>query len=378
MKTDQKKAAKVRKTGKRRIQEKKRSRLYTKIFYSFYALTVVALFVAMFMASRYVNEYVRSYEAAQPKYVASAAAQPFYEHDYDTLAQYVNQDIFRVESREDYAAYMDRQLEGRFISYSEVFSGDENLKQYTVRADDMKIGEFTLKHSSEDKFGFWRWSLDSVRVESPQSQTYTVNVPAGSAVYVNGKALTEEDMTRSGIPEFDFTVALPEGAAMPTRCEYQFERYFGVDSLRVVNVRGEDCEPDVAGRTYTVPFVYDDADMAAELDERVIKVVRRLSCYMTNDYSLYNLDKDMVKDSQASKYIRAFDNQWIATHRGYDFLNMDVRNYVRYSDDCFSVETRYDFKIIYYSVDPEIYPTAYRLYFQKEGDTWKLFDFTLI
>ncbi|MBO4299953.1 MAG: hypothetical protein J5998_14285 [Clostridia bacterium] len=379
MKTEQKQS---KKAGERRIQEKKRqkrSRLYTKIFYGFYALTVIALFVGFLYASRVVSDYVKAYEASQPKYAASAAAQPFYAHDYDVLSRHTDQDIFQYESRAEYEAYMEKQLAGKFISYNEVFTTDEDLKKYVVKADDQKIGDFTLRHSADhEKYGFWLWTLDSMNVEGPEASVYTVDAPSGATVLVDGKPLGEDDIVVRDIPEFDLNVTLPEDAVLPSRCVYEFRRYFGVSDISVTDVHGEPCEVSVSGRRYTAAYNYDDSRLAEALEERVIRVVRRLSCYMTNDYSQYSMDKDLVKDSQAYKYVHGFDSDWIASHRSYDFLNMDVRNYVSYSEDCFSAEARYDYKITYYYSDPEIYPTAYRLFFRKTGDEWKLFDFTLI
>ena len=371
----------VQRPSQKRLQEKRRknrSRLYTKIFYSVYALTIVALFALLFKVSRDVNDYVKAYEAAEPKYAALAAARPFVERDYDALSQCEDPAVFELETHEQYNAYMDKLLAGRAITYNEVFSGDENVKRYDVKADDMKIGEFRLRHDGEDeRFHFWRWRVDSMDTDVLQASGYTVEAPEHSTVTVNGRALTADDVIRWDIPEFE-TVSLPAGAQSPKRCVYQFERYFGPGEVRVVDRYGQENEVSVAGSRYTAAFNYDDSRMAPELEERVIQVVRRLSCYMSNDYALRNLNKDLVDKSNAQKYVEAFDIKWILDHKSYDFENMDVRNYVSYSPDCFSVEARYDFKIIYYTVSPEIYPTAYRLYFQKIGETWKLFDFELL
>lgn len=252
MKTENKSS---KKAAQRRIQEKrrrKRSQIYTKIFYSFYALTIVALFVLLFIASRYVSDYVRAYEASQPKYAASAAAQPFLARDYDTLSMFVDQSIFQYEPREEYNAYMEKALSGRFISYKEVFSTDENLKRYVVKADDQKIGEFTLRHSANhEKYGFWLWTLDSIGVESPEGRVYTVDAPTGATVLVDGRPLGGEDVIQRDIPQFDLGVTLPEGAAVPTRCVYEFRRYFGVESVTVTDVHGEPCELNISGGHYT-------------------------------------------------------------------------------------------------------------------------------
>ena len=382
MKTETKAARREKEKRAQRIQEKKRrqrSKRYTKIFYAFYGLTIIVLFALLFKAADYVNGYVRAFEASQPKYAAAAAAQPFFERNYAVLAQCEDPDIFKNETIEQYTTYMDRLLGGRFLSYHEVYSDDKDVKRYVIEADDEKIGSFTLRHTSDDSYGFEQLTMGEMDTVGLNKRTYTVDAPADSTVYVNGKALTAEDVVESGIPEFTSTVSvsLPAGSVVPTRCKYEFSRYFDV-AVKVVDPYGEENEVSVAGPNYTAAYNYDDSRMAAELDERVIQVVRRLSCCLSKDYPLYNLSKDMVKDCKAYKYLEAFDFKWVMDHRSYDFENMVIDHYVRYSEDCFSVEARYDYKIIYYTVKPEIYPTHYRLYFLREGDTWKLFDFTLV
>lgn len=381
MKTKKKKNARAQRSGNKRIQEKrlkKRSRIYSVIFYSFYGLTIAALFVVLFMISRGVDSYVKAYEAAEPKYVAEAAARPFLEKDYGVLVQCEDPAIFETETREQYYEYMDELLAGREITYNEVFSSDENVKRYDVKADDLKIGEFWLRHVSDDpQFGFWQWQVESLDTDVLRSSSYQVEAPEKSTVYINGRALTARDIIRRNIPEFE-TVALPAGARVPQRCVYEFRRYFGPGEIRVVDQYGEENEVSMSGSRYVAAYRFDDSLMTEELEARIIEVVRRLSCYMSNDYGHRNLLKDVVANSNAESYINGFDRLWIPEHKSYDFENMDVRNFVSYSEDCFSVEARYDFKIIYYTVDPETYPTAYRLYFRKEDGIWKLFDFELI
>ena len=359
-------------------KRRKRSKIYSAIYYSFLALTVVALFGFFIYASGVVRDWVTGYEASQPIYQERIAARPFLERDYRVLSQCEDPAIFENESYEKYESYMHELLDGRTITYSEVRSGDENLKSYVVMADENIIGEFHLRHTGNDpRFGFWIWQVDSLDTDVLVSTKYTVEAPETATVYVDGKPLTEEDITIRGIPEFE-TVELPSGASVPSRCVYEFERYFGVSEVTCEDRYGEDCDMTQDGREYSAAFHYDDSRMAEALDERVTEVVRRLTCFMSNDYALRQLKKDMIDGCSAEKKCEAFDLRWILDHRGYEFYNMDVRNYVSYGEKCFSVETRYDFQVIYKRSDPQTYPTAYRLYFQKDGDEWKLFDFELI
>ena len=246
-------------------------------------------------------------------------------------------------------------------------------------ADDVPLGEFTLmKNGQVDEYGFEGWTLDTMKTTGVlRSETYRVTAPTKSTVYVDGQALTDDKIIERDIPIF--TVEdLPDGAHVPTDCVYEFTRYFGVDQVRVVDQYGEENALTEQGNTYTAAFNYDDSRLAPELEERVIQVVRRLSCFMTDDYSRSRLYKDLIEDSKAYSYVKRFDLNWIAKHKSYEFSNMQVNNYVSYSDDCFSAEARYDYTIIYRKADPETYPTAYRLFFKKVKDEWYLYDFTLI
>ncbi len=381
MKTKKKKSTVARQREAKRIQEKrrkKRSRVYTAIFYSVYGLTIAAMFVGLFWLSRNVDAYVKACEAAEPKYAAAAAARPFLERDYAVLSQCEDPAIFETETIDQYCAYMDELLDGREITYNEVFSSDENVKRFDVKADDLKIGEFRLRHVGDDpRFGFWQWQVDSLDTDVLRTTGYQVEAPEKSTVYVDDRALTRNDIIRRGIPEFE-TVELPTGSKVPQRCVYEFRRYFGPGQVRVVDQYGQENEVSQTNGRYIAAYNYDDPLLTDELKERVVEVVRRLSCYMSNDYGRRNLLEDVVGGSDAETYINGFDRMWIPEHKSYDFENMDVRHFVSYSEDCFSVEARYDFKIIYYTVDPETYPTAYRLYFRKRDGVWLLFNFELI
>ena len=380
--SDKAKTASAKKTkSERRIQAKKRrrrSKIYTAVFYSFYFLTIAALLVFFYYASGVVRDYITAYEAAQPKYKAEEAARPFLEKDYAVLVQCEDPKIFETETYEQYVAYMEDLIGDLEITYTEARSDDVNVRAYDVMAGGNKMGEFKLRHDADDeRFNFWLWRIESLDTDVLVSSRYTVEAPDGASVYVDGKKLSEDDIIRWNIVEFE-TVPLPEGAGVPTRNIYEFYRYFGRSEVTVKDKYGRDCQVTESGSHYSAAFNYDDDRLAGELGDRVEEVVRRLTCYMSNDYALRNLKKDMIEGSNAEQYCEAFDLRWILDHRSYDFHNMRINNYISYGDNCFSCEARYDFEVIYKRSDPEIYPTAYRLFFQKQGDTWKLFDYELL
>lgn len=384
-KTSHQKSHKERKrvVSKAKARRIKRRKIHSAIFYSIYGVVIAAALIATAIVMRDLRDYATAYEAAfeaaKPQYAVEKASKVFADLDYAAMYAYEDTAVYENngETMEQYIGAMERFVNGREITWTERRSGEEGRKTYIVKAGDEQMGEFSIKQTGEeDEFGNKLWDFDTLSTCVIEPETYTVTAPSKSTVYVDGQALTSDEIIESGIALFD-TVELPEDTVVPTACTYQFSRYFGVNNVRVVDAYGIENEVTQDGNAYTAAFNYDDSRLD-ETEEWVIKVVRRLSCFMTGDYSSSSLRHDcVIEKSPAEVYIKAFDDAWIASHKGYDFLNMDVSNYVSYSGDCFSVETRYDYKIIYRKTE-EIYPTAYRLYFKKSGDTWKLFDFTLI
>ena len=359
---------------------KRRKKSHFSFFYLVYVLIIIAVVIATFHIKDALYSYLKDYEDAQPKYVAERAAEIFTSRDFNRIYEYEDPTLFGDEGREQYVDYMMALTEGKTITYREAASTDESVKRYSVRMDGEKLGEFSLRKTGEvNAHGFGLWGLDDMSTSVLMGQTYRVTAPTLSKVYVDGLQLDEDKIIERDIPILDVADNLPEGVSGPTQCTYEFVRFFGVKDVAVTDQYGV-ANPLTKDSEYSwsAAFNYDDDRFDQETEDRVIQVVRRLSCFMSDDYRRSSMYQDLIEGSNAYKYVKAFDNDWIASHKGYDFLNMEISNYVRYSEDVFSVEARYDYKIIYKRADPGIYPTAYRLFFTNVKGTWKLFDFELL
>ena len=108
----------------------------------------------------------------------------------------------------------------------------------------------------------------------------------------------------------------------------------------------------------------------------MVKWGRRIAAYTTGDYSKSDLSNACINPSPARTYIRNMENQWAASHDGYDFENIKTYDYYIYSDKCFSCRVSFDY-IVHYKAEDKSYPTLYTLYFYKSGDNFKLYSFTM-
>ena len=121
---------------------------------------------------------------------------------------------------------------------------------------------------------------------------------------------------------------------------------------------------------------YDDDEMRGEVEEYVMKVAQVYARFTSDDASTSAIMKYVKEDTNASSYIYRFDGGWFLEHRSVDFENMRTENYVMYDEDTFSCNIYFDY-IINYKRTTEVYPTGYTFFFEKQGDYWLLFDFTI-
>ena len=365
---------------KKKSSRRRRQSFRFPYFYLFYFLLVAFVILFTGRATDYLHDYLQDYEDAQPEYAAEEAAKIFTERRFDELFQYEDQSVLGAESRDQYVSYMNELTAGKEISWREVRSSDPDVKRYVVSLGDAKMGEFTLgKTGQTNAHGFGLWGLQSVSTDVLASTSYQITAPSTSRVYVDGVQLTADQITDAGTPILDVADNLPEGLTAPTLCTYQFSRYFGVKEVRVFDPRNRDnAVTQLSPTQWTAEFNYDDALFGEDVTARVIDVTKRLSeCLSVKKYDRKKLLEVLVKDSKAYRYVKAFDTDWFRDHKSHEFLDMQLSHFVSYSEDVFSVETHYDYKITY-SGGTETYPTAYRLFFQNVKGTWYMFDFELI
>ena len=366
---------------KRKKASKKKSILrlvreswFYRIYFGLLAVCAVALVIGLITLSGVMREY----EETRPVHSAEAALDIVNQRDWAAIHELdEGAKKLKHETTEQYAQYLSELTDGKEFTLKSILSIDDSEQKYSILADGQKFAELTLEHSGETtKHNFEKWQLKSLDIQAFRSNEYTVTVPSDSTVQVGGQALGPDDILETGIAtEADGN--LPDGVTAPTLTKYGIYMSIGEpEDIAVTDAKGNPQEltrDDDA--SWSCGLAYDDSVKDA-VEAGVVQWGRRLAAYTTGDYSKSDLSNACVNPSPARTYIRNMENNWAAAHDGYDFQNVETRDYYIYSDTCFSCKISFDY-IVHYKQEDKSYPTNYTLYFALDGGSFKLYSFTM-
>ena len=375
------KTARKTKTVKKTRRAKKKTFLqliqgswFYRIYFGLLALCAVALVIGLIVLSGVLSEY----EQTRPIHSAEATLDLFNRRDWAEIRQ-LDQSAQKLkqETPEQYAQYMDELTDGKEFTLKSILSINENEQKYNLLADGQKFAELTLEPSGQiTSHKFEGWKLKTLETLAFQASEYTITVPSDSTVQVNGLTLGTDDILESDIA-VDLGGNLPDGIAAPTLTKYGVYMSFGKPENIIVTDKNGNAQEVTQDdeRSWSCGLPYDDS-IKSKVEDSVVKWGRRLAAYTSNDYNKFDLSEACVNPSPARTYIRNMENQWAATHSGYDFQNIETYDYYVYSDSCFSCKISFDY-IIHYTKEDKLYPTKYTLYFFKDGGNFKLYSFTM-
>ena len=385
-----KSTAKKRASSPRNRRSHRRSILRSR-FYQVYFLLVILCVLGIALGARYLNGVLEDYESAQPKYVAQQAARLFERGDYEAI---FGLDTSMRDVPEEDRAYYIGQLQalaaGREVSWSEAYSGNEDERRYRVSLDGEKFAEFTLVPSgAQTKRGSRLWTLGSVttfvRIEEPQiaepeptpvpTIACSITVPSSFTVTADGRTLDANDVVEDGIPIVPAGM-LPSDVTAPAMVRYAFPSESGVPDIRVTDWQGNAQTPMQDGEHSWRCDLPQNPELEALYGESALEVAKRIAKYSTREASQDSVLKKCAKGSPAYESIKSFDSSLGKKPKSSTFENVVVSDFYLYSEDCFSCRVSFDY-IPRFGKESKTYPTAYTLYFVRQGDSGKLYSFSL-
>lgn len=385
-----KSTAKKRASSPRNRRSHRRSILRSR-FYQVYFLLVILCVLGIALGARYLNGVLEDYESAQPKYVAQQAARLFERGDYEAI---FGLDTSMRDVPEEDRAYYIGQLQalaaGREVSWSEAYSGNEDERRYRVSLDGEKFAEFTLVPSgAQTKRGSRLWTLGSVttfvRIEEPQiaepeptpvpTIACSITVPSSFTVTADGRTLDANDVVEDGIPIVPAGM-LPSDVTAPAMVRYAFPSESGAPDIRVTDWQGNAQTPVQDGEYSWRCELPQNPELEALYGESALEVAKRIAKYSTREASQDSVLKKCAKGSPAYESIKSFDSSLGKKPKSSTFENVVVSDFYLYSEDCFSCRVSFDY-IPRFGKESKTYPTAYTLYFVRQGDSGKLYSFSL-
>ena len=346
---------------------RKRKKKFRKYLLIYVAVLVVILIIGCIIFS----SYLASYEKDQPSHVAEAIVDTY--KTQEGIVAFLTENAAKTGASDnigEIAQTYATNIAGKQISYRENNDFRPDNPAYDITADGSIVAKVTLMPATaSDSFDKSKWTIQNLNVTEylPNALTITVEAPADATVTVGGKVLDDSYIESTGIP------AILENSVqfLANPPQYNTYRVGGLLSEPEVTVS------DDAGTEYGITKIDNSYTASPKADQAFIDSVQDRVYDAIDNYATYfihmsfELANYIVYGSELYSYIFGSDTMDpIATAlymfediESYDFVERSADNYIKYCDDCFTVDIKY-------ALDMKFTDPTYEDNNQKMDATW--------
>ena len=309
------------------------------------AVLVVILIIGCIMFSSYLS----SYEKEQPSHVAESIVKTY--QSQEDIVSFLTENAAKTGAAEnigEIAQTYATNIAGKQISYRENSDFRPENPAYDITADGSIVAKVKLMPASGgDSYAGSKWAIQNLDVTEflPNALTVTVEAPANATVTVGGKVLDESYVESTGIP------AILENSVqfLANPPQYNTYRVGGLLSEPEVSVSDDAGTEFEITKTDNSYYAAPKADQAFidSVEDRVYEALENYATYFI--HMSFDLANYIVYGSDLYSYIFGSDTMDpIATAlymfediESYDFAERAADNYIKYCDDCFTVDVKY-------------------------------------
>ena len=311
---------------------------------------IAFLVLILIVGSILFSTYLGSYENSRPYKEAEALTETFASSD--TLTKLLQDNADKTDVIGDVSAAITScvtNASGKQISYVQNSDFRTDTPCYNITADGDVIAKVTLENGASTGWGFSGWQVSRIAISEylPDTTTYTITVPTGGTVYLNGEQLDSSYISETGVPKVLKSIT----EFLTTTPEYDTYSVSLVSepTITAKDASGADLTMTQSESTYvasTVDQAFIDT-VSANVEDTLEKYATyfihmsyNLSAYLLEGTDYYNAlfgDEDSYGvDTSLYNY------EYISN---YEFTTKEIKNYVKYSDECFSVDVKYHMQV---------------------------------
>lgn len=348
-------------------------------------VTVLAILIAVLWMK--VWKIMGIYEAAQPKYAVDALVEQLSENRY---AGEVIVSENKYESSEVYAEAFSNSVKDKMLSYRAESSGSRIV--YGIYADDVKVATAVMEESNQRPLmtilTISDWKVARVEAATVEGKcSVHLEIPADYRAAVNGIVLSGEEQVGEPVP-MEGMKYVSEYVEVPNYVTYEVTGLLREPKVELWDAQGNPVElqempNDGSNWTVCASATYGEQEIPEELKTYVTQAALDYSNFFSRDLagsskSTACLQKYFPKDSYylelAERYRRG--DMWMySSHDTPTFDNLEVKEYIPYSENCFSCRVVFDKSIHLRKTDETRVEHNDQTYFYVNlGNNWVIAD----
>ena len=352
----------------------KGNKTVTRVFYSFYFLLILAFCAGTFFFHNFLVDWLIQFEAAQPTVKSQEVfTELFADPDWQKLYDLSGMEDTAYEGKDAFVTYMETQVGETPLTFAETSAGLSGDHKYLVRMGDRTLGYFTLTNHADKEEPIPDWQLGEVQLHVNRRESVTVQKLEGHTVYINGKALFDTDTVQ--IVSTMAEKYLPGGVSTVRLHRQQVEGLLVAPEVTILDENGDPCEVvyDEATGIY-MEQLPDGEEIPEELARRAIEAGEAYSYFMverkTNLFAKY-----FVTGTDTYRAIIGMD-RWQQTSKSAAITGQEVSDYVRYSEDLYSVRVKMTMELTRGDNSIKEYPMDATLFLENRKGEWKVIAMT--
>ncbi len=354
-------------------------------FSRFLIIYAAILLVIIIVGAIIFNAFLAKSESMQPIHIIEAITEKF--RSTDTLTAFLSDYssvVIRpggIDSDENFL----NNIAGKEISFvADNSSTTTTSCAYKIKADNKTISVVNIAQNGKGDFGLDKWGLASVDISEgfPDLTACSILVPGGSTVTVNGKELTDDMITSSGIPEVLANASKIISDA-PEFTTYTFKVVKGTTpDVNAVDSSGAALTLTATEDSYVASPNTASQDFIDSVSSRVNDAAYAYATYfiyMTHDLDTYLKSGTPLYGSIFGDETQDRIDPWLYNWEkidDYTVSDITAENYVRYADDCFTVDVKYALNVTFvngeYPDDNQNFDAT--LVWINDGGTWMVCD----
>jgi hypothetical protein len=356
------------------------------------ALYTIVLLVISAIFLGYVSRSLKKYEKSQ----SSFAIEKYVEDFKSSLAAgnlpegFVSEGSSQFESADIKLQNLMDATNGKTISYEkDAASYNTEEPVYDLNADGETFAKVTFSATNPQVIlgilTIMDWEVKSADLMNTGNTTdYIINAPAGYTVTVNGVTVGSEYLTGNNANLKLFANAA-DYVTIPQMVEYKIPALNAEPVVKVTDESGTEHGCTLSGTTFTAAFGT-QGEMPDDIKEEALNIAQTWSLFMTADLggAKYGLDKvrqylipDSFYDGLAKGWAGGIDITFTSAHtlKNPAFENVEIGDYIRYTDDCFSCHIKFDKPMHLTRTGEDIVDSTSSTYlFVKYNGQWCLVD----
>lgn len=349
----QERAERQNQTASGRSKNESRFRL----FYIIYCSVLLFIFIAGTLVFTF---YLNAYEQSQP-YVAAENISEIYNRGSISVSEFLTENADILDSLDGDTASVIEAYASQFNNSEDEFTYAENAAStdgapvFDILYGEDTVARITLASSEGNFIGISDWSIASLEIANyiTDSLSYEILVPTGGSLTVNGTLLDASYMKAQNTSPSLLADSAAYISAAPTYDIYYITGLVNEPSFYAEDATGRSLN---ITRSNAVVYCgdYASGEFISEVSERVTSATESWATFfigksegLTNFILAGSKCYSDVFESGTYSFVADYANI-----TDYTFSETRASNYIRYSDDCFSVDISYVLNLSYSEDSP--------------------------